>query len=450
MGPSSTAEEAAEMELKMEIEKKEEMERRQILNTDWSATVIAILSTVLLLILVWRANVVVDQLKEDTKAQALLTFANSRPDLVCINGSPEVHGSQAFPFFGCADVNGAYYPTPSVRPLLFDPPLFFDLIYAMSMCNIIQSWYEKHDILNFFNKTEPWSPDGPAAMRKLQPESEDLMGALFSNLYTTFGQNFDFVFYVPAMQPSVANPLVRVRYNLTFEAFHGLRMNNSYSADSFKALYQNGSFKGSPPFSEQKLLEAGMLEGTLRVAMLQPGEDMKIARPTWLNLNQDAQTAQCLGARLHDLWQPLVNTSKHLAQMEPCVYSGKSLYVVPALFEPYDCVDYLDTLSWGDWANVLSAVQDSHPVQFLSFTGTYDDMYAVYTGALGALFGAFAIGIVSFTCVCILLVHFASLKAGLYRMLGGCRRKHTKAAAAQARLQRGKLYNRQATEEVKA
>eukprot|EP00884_Botryococcus_braunii_P007121 jgi/Botrbrau1/1640/Bobra.0185s0050.1 len=57
---------------------------------------------------------------------------------------------------------------------------------------------------------------------------------------------------------------------------------------------------------------------------------------------------------------------------------------------PYSCTDGVDNANWEKYTSVYAQVKETFSTSFLGIPGGYDDMYAIYTGLLGALFGSAA------------------------------------------------------------
>lgn len=73
--------------------------------------------------------------------------------------------------------------------------------------------------------------------------------------------------------------------------------------------------------------------------------------------------------------------------------SNTNAYALVALnFEPYICSGGVESRFLGDLNTYRQIQKASQQVSFLGISDqSYDDVYAIYTGALGAVFGVFAI-----------------------------------------------------------
>lgn len=58
--------------------------------------------------------------------------------------------------------------------------------------------------------------------------------------------------------------------------------------------------------------------------------------------------------------------------------------------ESYSCTDGVDNSHWETYTSVYAQVKKTFNTTFLGIPGGYDDMYAIYTGLLGGLFGSAA------------------------------------------------------------
>ena len=113
----------------------------------------------------------------------------------------------------------------------------------------------------------------------------------------------------------------------------------------------------------------------------------------WFGIKQNASTAVCL----YEKWENRSYTAApagcgtldgaaHLAE-------GSHMWLVPYNSLPYRCTSHilLGPWQWQLWELIRSATQRVYAQRFLGTTGYYDDLVALYTGALGALFGAVAV-----------------------------------------------------------
>eukprot|EP00884_Botryococcus_braunii_P003772 jgi/Botrbrau1/13396/Bobra.0082s0003.1 len=93
-----------------------------------------------------------------------------------------------------------------------------------------------------------------------------------------------------------------------------------------------------------------------------------------------------------DVWSIANKTISELYCMmqDPSLLHEGSASVKLEKSQPYSCTDGVDNANWEKYTSVYAQVKETFPTSFLGIPGGYDDMYAIYTGLLGALFGSAA------------------------------------------------------------
>lgn len=393
-------------------------------SSGWSSTIVAALATVVLLILSWQARLDTARVQSDTAALAVLALAEASPGDICINATQSATGAKADLYFACeGPAEGIFhvalpltdrYENQSSPEQKFSIVMMTDMIWSMSECGMLPGWYDKSILLSCVNTTGGIQTSCPP----VSSSSMDVLAALdniTSSVITDFASansaTPSLAYYIFDLDPVESNLLVSVKAEPNLP-----RRNLAVYPQSRFDLGYNRSHIGhrNSLFNISQLaLQGWFTNATLRLSMYDPARGASSAQFLWLNVYQDADTARCFGKSLNDTWGRIfrewytneTTPSKSSAFMgiQPydlrnSVYSGRPVYLMPASFEPYSCSSMVDALIWGDWANTLQAVQAAYSTTFISITGSYNDMNAIYTGALGALFGTFALGMCSLTC----------------------------------------------------
>ena len=272
----------------------------------------------------------------------------------------------------------------------FDPDILI-LVSALHECNVTQSWYDKEDLVRFLRQSA-----APPLGHMGQDERPKLTQVFDLRVRNNAMNSLDMQYFMPDYhKPNWGNNVLTPPEEVAIPA---------WSTELRRIGYKD--INNSTSVRESDLMDWKVLDGTLRLAMYQALEEVRIVQAVWLNLHQDSSSAQCLGKTLHqmysDTYKDVYNTTTWTASS--CWKSGRPVYLVPVVFEAYRCVDQLDTESWGDFSNVQAAVRVGYRVRLWGTCRTFDEVYAIYTGALGALFGAIALALVSLVCAIIISV----------------------------------------------
>ena len=394
-------------------------------SSGWSPTIIAALTSAVLLCVVWQASLLVGQLQKQTAAAAVSKLVNASPGDVCINATSDTNGTKASVWFACESSEPDHFriaatPGAVLRKQAFSPLMVSDVIYMLEHCRMLQGWYDKSVLLRFVDPTKEITGS------PLNQSSMDIIAA-FDNMteattgYITAAQgNLQLTYYNAFLDSEASNRMVSITPIKTIADYPSWRFNGTAWAEI--------KYSENRDFNVIELARQGWFgNATLQLSAYDPRKGVTASQYLWLNLYQDQATAKCFGSYLNDTWQRVFRDKSLYPQdqwqwyfsrtmgidspddVASCIYSGRPVYLIPASFEPYSCISRIDAQKWGEWATILQAVQADKTTSFININGTFNDMYAVYTGALGALFGAFALGVCSLTC---------SLFLTLYRLFG--------------------------------
>lgn len=119
----------------------------------------------------------------------------------------------------------------------------------------------------------------------------------------------------------------------------------------------------------------------------------------WVGIDLNASSALCLFANWPSeaLGVPCpdylrINMAQH-SNLTAGIPGLSYMWLRPLTFATYSCTGHIETgpWQWQLWESIRSETQRAYPQTFLGIVGYYEDVVALYTGALGALFGAVAV-----------------------------------------------------------
>ncbi len=128
-------------------------------SSGWSPTIIAALTSAVLLCVVWKAGLLVGQLQKQTAAAAVSKLVNASPGDVCINATSDTNGTKASVWFACESSEPDQFriaatPGAVLRKQAFSPLMVSDVIYMLEHCRMLQGWYDKSVLLRFVDPTK--------------------------------------------------------------------------------------------------------------------------------------------------------------------------------------------------------------------------------------------------------------------------------------------------------
>jgi hypothetical protein len=353
---------------------------------NWLGTFAAFLATLALLLVVASAHQFVLRLNQQIEQEALVSMANLAPLEVCAGGRREASGSACRSLFAmCANETQAetllgalaggkntLHPLSSFASYasenwdLTAVSAVETLVAGLLECRALESSYLPLELESFLagERKELWEPLG-------------------------YGNTTE---YVDNLFEAVNSQLAggQVESQLFLDGV------DSGDLNMLRIAVVTGVLSG-----KQSEILGGLPKGGFVWRLQGKGGVSAL----WATVRQNRETAACLArSRTSLLAQAGRNREPSSAindatgnynaspyssgSLDSCASRGAALYVIPASCHSYVCRNGVNVAFWGNWANSLAVTKQSFPTQFLGIKGNYDDMYAIYTGAIGTLLEA--------------------------------------------------------------
>jgi hypothetical protein len=340
----------------------------------WAASAAALVAAVVALLLSLAAHRAVQHVNQAVEQTALQLMAPVYPTRMCVNGSHDSISTLATTAqlkLACKDISGMWRPKKTV---VNNVAVEMDLLNDLARCGAITSCYFAAEVPGFYSTNlvntkagnnsqsneELWQRSTPSAMEKYNSISTcnistiGAIGEMLMRRTANTNSNFSSTFYLPAAarqtDPGMVNHYLQItRYGIL-----------------------------------ARLLDVPVLSGTWRLEFAD-GSDV-----LWLHVSQTAATAQCLGDSQHnfcDMAEPIANGTRR----EPAV-------LMPDQFFSYRCFGGVDVAYQQTLETFRSLAKSSAAGKLLGFSyHSREDLYALYTAAMTAMFGAFAalVGVLS-------------------------------------------------------
>eukprot|EP00884_Botryococcus_braunii_P015000 jgi/Botrbrau1/23500/Bobra.106_1s0051.1 len=368
-------------------------------HTAWGGTVNPLLATVVLIILVWRGSVFVGELSRTIEREALGTMAQLAPLKVCVSGQRQVTGSICrSAYVVCTDhwdpvldmVSAPNEEQLSLVPTAVHPPTALYVSENWDLTTEAQVQWALQELWTAFAIPEYYGME----------DLENYVRRRTDSLWIPFP-------YVNHTQEDVDALFLAMKRQLGQVDISSTLFVESVPAHDLNAIRRKFS-AGSVSLEDVPTLND--LDSRAMVLRLDGSAGVSAA---WFKLNQTLRSATNLAERSRAFVQELVakvgsrNTTGALngsspiefGSLDKCAEKGTQVYVLPSSCYTYTCMAGVDVSYWGDWANFLAVTKQMYPTSFLAIKGNYDDMYAIYTGAIGGLLGAAAVFVATFILV---------------------------------------------------